>query len=377
MKRITKNLLAHWRYLGGVLLLFLIQIYCITGITNAVYGMRSTGAQKSGIEYMVSEALVAGTWKNVELYMSDSEKTEWSNAYEKGEDGFYYLKESVKGGSSLNDLEQKFMIPQAIAGKLSQMKKKDVQALMGDKDSPFAVDYMEIRDMLEEELEAEGVDQIRRYALEFVREQSKAAGVDLQKKTTQYIWGAVFRIAGYGILIAGTVAGMIYLTGIMERVIGRWVDEPEVRQAQQMFAYAFCIMVYAVFFYGSSFFELARKHAGMGWYLAGVVLGLAGLAGVWLLRTRPELEQIYRTVSWDSPVRRQYIKRLNLGIVAVIPGAALCISLTAACSPALAYLFLLFLADGMLVIGAFLLLEIVAAVDCVEGAYLGVNKRDE
>lgn len=366
MKRIAKNLLVYWKYLGGALLLFLVQIYCITGIAEAVHGMRNTGAQKSGIEYMVSEALAADAWKNVELYMSDSEKSEWSNCYEKAEDGLYYLNDSMKGEKSLRALEQKFMIPQAIVGKLSQMKKEELRSLMGEADSPFAVDYMEIRDLMEGELEAEGDKKIQAYALQFVREQSEAAGVDLQKKTTQYIWGAVFQILVYMVVLAGSIAGMLYLTGSMERVIGRWIQEPEIRQAEQLLACVFCIMMYAVFLYWNSFAGLGQNNAGAAWYAAGVILLIGGLAGVWLLRTRPKLENIYQRIAWTGHRRQKYIKWMNRVVVAGIPGTALLMGVMAAVSPDLACMLLLFLADMLLIAGAFLLPEIASAADCVE-----------
>lgn len=369
MKRITKNLLIYWRYLGGILLLFCIQLYSITGVSDAIYGMRSTGAQKSGIEYIVSEALTAGAWKNVELYMSDSEKAEWSNCYTKAEDGFYYLNDAMKGESSLSALEQKFLVPQAIVWKLLQMDDEELDEWMGEDDSPFVADYMAIRDWMEGQLEAEGEQAIQDYALAFVREQSRIAGVDLQEKTARYIWGAAFRIIFCVILLAGSMIGTSYLADLADRKIGQRIQEPEVRQAEQLLVWVFCIMVYAIFLYYSSFLELAQKKAGIAWYLIGVIVLIAGLTGVWLVRTREQLGEFYRKIAWTERNRRKYIKYMKRMAAVGIPVLALLFGLFAAFSSVFANMMWLMLSDILLVTGVFLLPEIAAAADYVEETF--------
>lgn len=366
MKRITKNLLIDWKYLGGILLLFCVQIYSITGIADAVYEIKNTGAQKSGIEYMVSEVLTAAAWKNVELYMSDSEKAEWNNCYTKEEDGLYYLSDAMKSESSLSVLEQKFMIPQAIVWKLSQMEEEELGDFMEEEDSPFTADYMAIRDWMEEQLELEGKQTIQDYALSFVREQSRIVGVDLQEKTTQYIWGEVFRILFCVILLAGSMIGTSYLADLVERRIGRRIQEPEVRQAEQLLAGVFCMMAYAVFLYYSSFLELGQKKAGIAWYLTGIVVLIAGFTGVWLVRTRTQLEKVYQRIAWTERNRKKYIKYMKRMVAAGISGVALLLGLFTIFSAVFANMMWLILSDVLLLAGVFLLPEIAAAADCVE-----------
>ena len=73
MKRILGNLRAYWQYLGGAFLLFLIQMYCICGIADSVYGLKNTGADSQGMEFALATALSDDAFGQVGIYMTAAE----------------------------------------------------------------------------------------------------------------------------------------------------------------------------------------------------------------------------------------------------------------------------------------------------------------
>lgn len=227
MRRITRSLLAHWQYIAGMFLLFMVELYCITGISDSVYGMRDTGAGNAGIEYMVADALTSDAWQKVELYMSDSERSKWNDCYEKGEDGLYYLQDSFCSQNSLEELEQTFLMPQAVVRRISELDPDTFSEILKENGELEKTDYLEIRDIMEELLEKEGSRSIRQYAMDFVKEQSGSAGVDLVRKKTRYLSGSIFWILLYILFLAAAIVGMGYLTEYTGRMLGRRMEEPQ------------------------------------------------------------------------------------------------------------------------------------------------------
>ncbi|MCI7097746.1 MAG: hypothetical protein MR966_02320 [Lachnospiraceae bacterium] len=366
MKRIMKNLLAHWQYVGGIFLLFLIELYCITGVSGSVYRMRDTGAKSSGIQYMVADALTPDAWQRVELYMSDSERSLWNDCYEKKEDGFYYLDDRFKTSDSMSELERKFLVPQAVVQKLSVMDQEELESLLEENGDLAKTDYQEIRDLMEEQLEKAGNQETESCAMSFVRKQSEKAGVDLVGKKTRYLSGSVFMIVLYLLVFAASVVGTAYLTGETRRIIGKWIQEPEVRGAEVMLLYTAGMLFDALMVYITALYQLSRNRSGAGWYAAGFVVTALLLTAAVLIRIRPELEKVREQLAFTQHSRRWYLRNMSIAVPIGIPVVLLAAGCTAVWSPCLAETLHLIVAGAAAAAGAFLLPDIMAAADCVD-----------
>lgn len=366
MKRIIRNLLAHWQYAGGLFLLVMVELYCITGISDALYDMKNIGAESSGIQYMVAEALTPDAWQRTGLYMSDSEKEQWNNCYEKEKDGLYHLSDMFKSANSLKELERLFRIPQAIVWKISNMDEGVLTDLLEENGELEKTDYMGVRDMMEEQLEKEADETVNGYAMAFVKKQSEDAGVDLLEIKTRYLSGSVFRVVLYLMILAGAAVGMAYLSEYTLQLMGRWIQEPNLRNAGQMMLYLSCLMFGAVFLYISALCRLGEYHAGKGWYAAGRIFLPVCLSFVWLVRIRPELEGLREKAAFSPGNARRYIKRVRWIAVAGFPAAVLFAGCTAVWSICGSSLLFLILADIILAAGGFLLPDIALEADCVD-----------
>ena len=369
MKRIIRNLLAHWQYAAGMFLLFIVELYCITGISDSVYGVRDTGAGKSGIEYMVSDALTSDAWQKAELYMSDSERSKWNDCYEKREDGLYYLRDSFRSQNSLEELEKFFLMPQAVVRKISELDQDTFSDILKENGEPEKTDYLEIRDIMEELLEREGSQEIRRYAMDFVREQSREAGVDLVRKKTRYLSGSIFLIVLYLLVLGAAVVGMSCLTEYTQRLTGRWIQEPELRSAEQLLMYVADMLFDALLLYLAALYQLGARSAEVSWYAAGLIFLPLCLVFVWMVRSRPELEKLREKLTFSRENGRSYINRLRNIVVAGIPAVTLLAGCTAVISPCFSRTLFMILADLFVAAGVFLLPDIAETADCVEETF--------
>lgn len=369
MKRITKNLLAHWQYVGGIFLLFIVELYCITGISDCIYNMKNTGAKSSGIEYMVADALTSDAWQRVELYMSDSERAQWNRCYEKREDGLYYLSDSFKSQSSMEGLEKSFLMSQAIVWQLSHMDQEVLSDLLEENGELEKTDYMEIRDLMEVQLEKAGEQEISRYAMSFVREQSEKAGVNLMERKTRYLSGTVFLIVLYLLVLTASAVGMAYLTGFTQRLMGKWIQEPQLRSAGQLMLYVVTMIFSTVAIYIAALHQLGQYKAGDGWYWGNRIFLPVLMILVWLMRIRPELEILREKLSFSGVGGYRYIKRVQLLVVAGIPAVLLLAGCSAVWSVCFSRMMFLFIADLTLASGTFLIPDIAQAADCVEETF--------
>ncbi|MDO5409029.1 MAG: hypothetical protein Q4F21_01075 [Lachnospiraceae bacterium] len=389
MKRIIRNLWIDWRNLGILLLIILVQMYCAVKTADTVYEMRSTGAGDSGIEYAVAQKLTSDGFQRVRLYMSDSERMEWENCYEKTEDGFYCLSESCKLQNRLEELDGRFLIPQAVAQKLSQMSKGEVEAFLkeraeksgitgsGEDGALKTTDYLEVRDLMEHEFGQDEEKEIRSLAISFVRKQSDVTGVDLEKIQTRYLSGSVFWIILNLLLIAGTAVGAFLLCGTQEQLIGRRIREAEVCQAEKLLFYVLYLLCGAILLSGIAFSRLMQTDAAPGWYAAGLIVLAAALIAVWLICTRAELKNVYEKLAVTKKGRWAIMNKLRIFAAAGVPAAAFIAGLTSVFSRAFGNLLFLILADILAAAAFFLFRELLPMADCVEESFAEADDIDD
>lgn len=329
MKRILGNLRAYWQYLGGAFLLFLIQMYCICGIADSVYGLKNTGADSHGMEFALATALPFDAFGQAGMYMTAAELADWQNSYQLEEDGLYHLKKSFQMQDKLQEMEDEFLIPQAVAWRASRQE-TDSAGENEEMDDIFVTgedavqieipeDPMEVRDALEMQMEAEGKDAVRNAALAFVHKHSSEAGVDLAAIKSRYVINTVFRIVFSLFVLAAVTVVICNTIGKTMILIRKRMEEPDVRDAQQMLVF----LVYGAAQAVSDFFivqiRTEQYHGGiLPQLFAGMVLA-AGLLVVYLLYRYPAWEGLRAKISFMTGKRQKYFNRLRHLMLLIMP----------------------------------------------------------
>lgn len=329
MKRILGNLRVYWQYLGGAFLLFLIQMHCICGIADSVYGLKNTGADSQGMKFALASALTFDAFGQAGMYMTAAELADWQNSYQLEEDGLYHLKKSFQMQDKLQEMENEFLIPQAVAWRADRQKTDSSEEnellddifVSGEEAVRIEIpeDPMEVRDSLEMQMEEEGTDAARQAAMEFVQEHSREAGVDLAAMKSRYVSTAVFNIVFYLFVLTAVTVVICYVIGRVIILIRKRMEEPDVRDAQQMLVF----LVYGAAQAVSDLFLVQNRtgkyHEGILLQLiAGVVLAV-GLIAIYLLYRNPAWENYKERISFMTGKRRKYFDRLRHLMLLIMP----------------------------------------------------------
>ncbi|MFR0950930.1 MAG: hypothetical protein ACLSFT_10595 [Ruminococcus callidus] len=92
MGKLFKNLKPYWSSVLLILVLLVVQAFCDLSLPQYTSDIIDTGIQNSGVEHILPEQITAEEFENAQLFMTESEKQKWQNAYD-GEQ----RKESLSG----------------------------------------------------------------------------------------------------------------------------------------------------------------------------------------------------------------------------------------------------------------------------------------
>ena len=233
MKRIVSNLTVYWTFLTGIVCLFFIEILCASQINGTLYALVHTANDQKGMSYVVAEKMSPHMYQLVELYMTDTERVVWKDAYAEDSEGNYVLRKDKQFSDTLKALEADVMTAQAVALKVYEMGDAGMERLINEH-TLLPTDHMEIRDILEEELYEEGDQAIKSASVRFVLLQLEKAGFDADTMVKRYKISCYIKLimALFFMVISAIGAISLYLRA--EDIIrGRMVDI-EMRRAQLM-----------------------------------------------------------------------------------------------------------------------------------------------
>ena len=82
MGKLFKNLKPYWSSVLLILVLLVVQAFCDLSLPQYTSDIIDTGIQNSGVEHILPEQITAEEFENAQLFMTESEKQKWQNAYE-------------------------------------------------------------------------------------------------------------------------------------------------------------------------------------------------------------------------------------------------------------------------------------------------------
>ncbi|MCR5600775.1 MAG: ABC transporter ATP-binding protein/permease [Ruminococcus sp.] len=125
MKRIIANLAPYWHIVMIILVLLGVQAYCEIALPQYTSDMIDVGIQNHGIEYVLPEKMTADDMKYSMLFMTDEEKSEWTNCYTQCGDELF---KRTARESSLKKLSDKFLIPVTLSYQTGNMSEERFRA---------------------------------------------------------------------------------------------------------------------------------------------------------------------------------------------------------------------------------------------------------
>lgn len=273
MGKLFKNLKPYWSSVLLILVLLVVQAFCDLSLPQYTSDIIDTGIQNSGVEHILPEQITAEEFENAQLFMTESEKQKWQNAYD-GEQ----RKESLSG-KDLDELDSDLLVlvllnyqmsmmsedsfremlaqqqtdPNA-AAQMEQMTVEELGAAMGVELQPFqrteedsdgnsstvtCVDVRpvfaamqqsgqlnedtvtQMRSQLEDMLDTMGDSLVQSMGVAYAVQCDKDAGLDIDKIQTSYLWRTGSKMMAMAFAMMAAAICVCYVASRVGAGVGR------------------------------------------------------------------------------------------------------------------------------------------------------------
>ena len=250
-----------------------VQAFCDLSLPQYTSDIIDTGIQNSGVEHILPEQITAEEFENVQLFMTESEKQKWQNAYD-GEQ----RKESLSG-KDLDELDSDLLVPVLLnyqmsmmsedsfremlaqqqtdpnaAAQMEQMTVEELGAAMGVELQPFqrteedsdgnsstvtCVDVRpvfaamqqsgqlnedtvtQMRSQLEDMLDTMGDSLVQSMGVAYAVQCDKDAGLDIDKIQTSYLWRTGSKMMAMAFAMMAAAICVCYVASRVGAGVGR------------------------------------------------------------------------------------------------------------------------------------------------------------
>lgn len=273
MGKLFKNLKPYWSSVLLILVLLVVQAFCDLSLPQYTSDIIDTGIQNSGVEHILPEQITAEEFENAQLFMTESEKQKWQNAYD-GEQ----RKESLSG-KDLDELDSDLLVPVLLnyqmsmmsedsfremlaqqqtdpnaAAQMEQMTMEELGAAMGVELQPFqrteedsdgnsstvtCVDVRpvfaamqqsgqlnedtvtQMRSQLEDMLDTMGDSLVQSMGVAYAVQCDKDAGLDIDKIQTSYLWRTGSKMMAMAFAMMAAAICVCYVASRVGAGVGR------------------------------------------------------------------------------------------------------------------------------------------------------------
>lgn len=273
MGKLFKNLKPYWSSVLLILVLLVVQAFCDLSLPQYTSDIIDTGIQNSGVEHILPEQITAEEFENAQLFMTESEKQKWQNAYDREQ-----RKESLSG-KDLDELDSDLLVPVLLnyqmsmmsedsfremlaqqqtdpnaAAQMEQMTVEELGAAMGVELQPFqrteedsdgnsstvtCVDVRpvfaamqqsgqlnedtvtQMRSQLEDMLDTMGDSLVQSMGVAYAVQCDKDAGLDIDKIQTSYLWRTGSKMMAMAFAMMAAAICVCYVASRVGAGVGR------------------------------------------------------------------------------------------------------------------------------------------------------------
>ena len=394
MTKIFKNMAPYWYMIVAIVLLLIVQAFGDLSLPQYTSDIIDVGIQNKGVEHILPVKMTEDEYEISQLYMTSKEKKVWKDTYEKK--GEYYICK-VKDEEKLDQLDDTFltaiflnhnmsnvkesqfkkMIKNSIAsnpamapmkdkiddmsvdeiGKMLNMKFKSFQE---EDDNGKKVIYVDVRPMLyqmkqtgmmsakdiqksreeiEKKMEDIGESTLFSTGVAYATKCDKAAGVDIDKIQTDYLWKEGGRMLGIAFMILVAAVGVGFLASKVGASIGRDLrgkiykkvmgfsnaemnrfstaslitrSTNDIQQIQMVTAVMLRLLLYAPIIGIGGIIKVYQTGAGMEWIIALAVVVILGFVMLLVSMAMPKFKIMQTLVDGLNLVSREILTGLSV-----------------------------------------------------------------
>ena len=392
MSKIFKNMLPYWKGLIIVVALLVVQAWCDLSLPAYTSDIIDVGIQNKGVEHVLPEAVTEDEFTLAQLFMADEEKESWENSYEK--DGDVY-RLTVTDKKQLDELDDTLLLPllmnyqmssvdeqtfkESVAKQtgmdqamLDNMSIEQIGESMGvpltsfekevedddgntvvtncvDMRTIFAAmeasgamteeQILSMRDTVSDTIDTMGSSLVKSMGIAYAVSCDTAAGVDIDKVQTSYLWSAGGRMvamallmgvatvlvgffgarigAGIGRDLRGKIFGQVVRFSNVEMdhfstasLITRSTND--IQQIQMVSAVMIRMVAYAPILGIGGVLKIIQTGAGMGWIIILAILVILGYVMVLMSVTMPRFKLMQKLVDKINLVSREILTGLSV-----------------------------------------------------------------
>ena len=394
MTKIFKNMAPYWYMIVAIVLLLVVQAFGDLSLPQYTSDIIDVGIQNKGVEHILPVKMMEDEYEISQLYMTSKEKKVWKDTYEKK--GEYYICK-VEDEEKLDHLDDTFLTAIFLNHNMSNVKESQFKKMiknsiasnpamapMKDKIDDMSVDeigkmlnmefksfqeeddngkkviYVDVRPMLyqmkqtgmmsakdiqksREEIEKKmndiGESTLFSTGVAYATKCDKAAGVDIDKIQTDYLWKEGGRMLGIAFMILVAAVGVGFLASKVGASVGRDLrgkiykkvmgfsnaemnrfstaslitrSTNDIQQIQMVTAVMLRLLLYAPIIGIGGIIKVYQTGAGMEWIIALAVVVILGFVMLLVSMAMPKFKIMQTLVDGLNLVSREILTGLSV-----------------------------------------------------------------
>ena len=214
MKEILKILKKHLPKIGFIIIFLVLLANCDLALPSYTSNIVNVGIQQNGIEYASPIVMREETYNELKMFMGDKQdildnytKISKSNLESKKYNEYVKLYPSLKNESlyilenvnndTLSLIEKEISTPLSILSAMEQMKSMNTSKTNPNIPNDISIDTIKAK------MDSMGESVVKQYAINRVKEEYKAVGLDIEKVQMKYI--AKTRLKMLGITLVSSL----------------------------------------------------------------------------------------------------------------------------------------------------------------------------
>lgn len=213
MKEILKILKKHLPKIGFIIIFLVLLANCDLALPSYTSNIVNVGIQQNGIEYATPIVMREETYNELKMFMGDKQdildnytKISKSNLESKKYNEYVELYPSLKNESlyilenvnndTLSSIEKEISTPLSILSAMEQMKSMSTSKINPNIPSDISIDTIKAK------MNSMGESVVKQYAINRVKEEYKAVGLDIEKVQMKYIAKTGLKMLGITLVSA-------------------------------------------------------------------------------------------------------------------------------------------------------------------------------
>ena len=394
MTKIFKNMAPYWYMIVAIVLLLIVQAFGDLSLPQYTSDIIDVGIQNKGVEHILPVKMTEDEHEISQLYMTSKEKKVWKDTYEKK--GEYYIckaedeekldqlddtfltviflnhnmsnvkesqfKKMIKNSIALNPAmaPMKDKIDDMSVDEIGKMLNMEFKSFQEEDDNGKKVIYVDVRPMLyqmkqtgmmsakdiqksREEIEKKmndiGESTLFSTGVAYATKCDKAAGVDIDKIQTDYLWKEGGRMLGIAFMILVAAVGVGFLASKVGASVGRDLrgkiykkvmgfsnaemnrfstaslitrSTNDIQQIQMVTAVMLRLLLYAPIIGIGGIIKVYQTGAGMEWIIALAVVVILGFVMLLVSMAMPKFKIMQTLVDGLNLVSREILTGLSV-----------------------------------------------------------------